>query len=222
MLRRKIVYGLRVVAVVRCDGEIELDNHARALQVQDRADNARVCLTAAAEGAIGLRRRAVERDVDAARRICGEKLDHIIVYQRCVGVDRENEPHAFAAGVNFAKIRAEQRLTAGQQEHQRSLAAALLRKREPLRRTAFGSSCSRVMFGAVDVAHFAAEVAARRQLERAGKRHAQHVRAREQALVVDVIGVHKRLLFHIFQNPSRTSACSSVSTARTSGVQARA
>ncbi len=203
MLARKGVDLFRVLAVVGRDGAVELDQHARALQRKDRAHRALICARVAAERAVGLRRRAVERDVHARGRVCRQKLHHSVVHQRRVRVDGHHQPHALAARVDLAEVRPQQRLAAREQEQQRALAAAFLRQRQPFTGGRLVPQRLGVVLAAVDVAHPAVKIAARRQLKRAGQRHAAAARLGKKKLAVCLIGVHVHLLILVQKSARR-------------------
>ena len=167
-------YGIdrvHIIDIVRRHGSVELHADAERLERADIVHDA-VIHRPAAQPFICLIAAAVERDVHARRRLMPEKIQPVVVDERCVAVDGHHEPHLLELGEQIAEIRANKRLSAGQQQKQHPLAACLLRDGEPLVRGELRPAPPLLLGREVHVTHAAVEVAARRELKVSRKRDA--------------------------------------------------
>ena len=206
---------LQIADVVRRDAAVELHGDVCLLQHLNRLGHDGVARGVIAQAEIGLVRGAVERDVDALRRVLGKPPDGLLVDERGVGVDRYDEAHFPKFPVQFPEARIGQRLAARKQEQQRALFLHHARQRQPFLHGAQALAGSAHLLGRhAHIAHFAAHGAHRRQLKRARERDAANVGTAMQMLH-QCAGAS--FSYH-FGSPSRVLR-SSV-TGRSSGVQA--
>lgn len=110
----------------------------------------------------------VERDVDAARRVCGKKISPGFVQQSSVCINGKNHAQISKPAIQRFKIRKEQRLPAGQKKKNSTGLLHLLCKANPFLHRAKPSLPFHFRAGQTDIAHVAVHIAKRQKLKRAG------------------------------------------------------
>lgn len=172
MLICKAFNSVKISNIVRCYRIVYLDGNTRFREHCNRTVGSLKSTAAAAKFFIGCFGCSVKRDIHPLRRELSEQFDLFFADHRSVCVYRNDNAEFTASAIDFFKIGPNKRLASGQQQKQHAALLRFLCNVQPFLRGKFVRFDFAVIFFAMDIAHAAAEIAARRKLKRSGKRNA--------------------------------------------------
>lgn len=142
--------------------------HVSCAEQPDCAKGLIEALRKMAQTVVGSGIGTIERDVDAARRVCGKKIGPGFVQQSSVCIDGKNHAQISKPAIQRFKIRKEQRFPAGQKKKNGTGLLHLFCKANPFLHRAKPSLPFHFRTGQTDIAHVAVHIAKRQKLKRAG------------------------------------------------------
>ena len=106
----------KILRILFGHGAADLHIHVSCAEQPDCAKGLIEALRKMAQTVVGSGIGTIERDVDAARRVCGKKISPGFVQQGSVCIDGENHAQISKPAIQRFKIRKEQRLPTGQKK----------------------------------------------------------------------------------------------------------